>query len=669
MISLDALSPSRGERLISPDSVIEFSLISEGSDIDISTLIVKIRGVAAIEYQIFSNGFDGQDSSITHNGTGYDIIIDPEESMSLGKNYDIKIQIKNTDGAYFNFNYSFKIIPDEPILVSSSPGNRGVITTPQFLFFEFQDIIDGIDVSSLEVSINKLAYISNGISIPDVNGSLTDIVFEEDILMVRIDPIEFLKNGSYNLKYRVSDTLGNTLSESLDFIVDVQPQGTLEPTLLSRGFAGFYQGINRVSDVGDGNSLYLEWGTPVRSHYRNDSFVIIYQDSYRLNVFDNPKYLATSEASDFTIAGLETGETLSFGARALEIETGIFNLNGMISLEDGVYLLPEPIEVASMISSASMQIPVSSTEGYPDAGAIFVGREVIRYDSIDRESNIFNVSEKGRGFFGSVPGFYMPGDTVEIYTKCVDTNTVIIMSTPTFHDGYGFDRFLKGEGVVVNDYSDNDAIFHEGFDFCGWHDPMPDQVLNGVNDCGSYQGGQVNGWRGLNIYDTMLDREEVLLGVTGEPVILLKKIWDGITCSCVNSRKVSPKIRSCNICYGTGYVGGFNQFENLRRQDRRVLMSFDEATEDLMYGEKEGLQQEFDVSAWTMAMPSIRDRDMVLRFDYTEDREFIYEVLNVSREKIINRRYGRQRVSLKRLDKTDIAYTYPIDLSRIRPRI
>ena len=57
-------------------------------------------------------------------------------------------------------------------------------------------------------------------------------------------------------------------------------------------------------------------------------------------------------------------------------------------------------------------------------------------------------------------------------------------------------------------------------------------------------------------------------------------------------------------------------------------------------------------------MPAIRDRDIIIRFDYTDDLEYFYEVLNVTKEKVIYKHYGRQNLSLKRLDKTDIVNTF-----------
>ena len=239
------------------------------------------------------------------------------------------------------------------------------------------------------------------------------------------------------------------------------------------------------------------------------------------------------------------------------------------------------------------------------------------------------------------------------------------MATPTHQDGYGFDRMINSEGVLVSDYSANDNLFFQGYDFCGFHDGRPDQTLSGKDDCGSYLGGEVEGFRGFDLYERLIQQEEILLDSTGEPAILLKRIWNGLTCPCMDPRKVSPKIRSCPECFGTGFVEGYSQYNYLRRKDRRIMVSFDETPEDLFYGEKEHLQQKYEPGAWTLPMPAIRDRDVLVRFDLNDNIGFFYEVLEVSRETIFNRKSGRQKLRLIRLDKTDIMYTYQLDLTNL----
>lgn len=664
MISLSGRSPSPGEKLVALDSLVEFTIIDDGTGIDISTLIVEIRGFRAMNGTTFEDGFDGALSLITSSGSNFAIAIDSDDDFSIGGVYNIKVQVQDLSGNYLNDTYSFKTIPAEPILVESFPISNSILKSPQVLSLEFVDIIEGIASSSINITINNFDYIKDGVIDPLYNGLLSEISIVGTTALVKIDPIAFLVDGLYTLTYSVADPLGNTLQSYFKFTVDlVIPD--LPPSFSNTGFLGYFQGIERVSDLGTGDTVVIEWNKPIKKTYRNEVFVITYQSPLRLNVFDNPIYIASSTVDEAAVHGLTPGESLSFGARALEVGEGVFDLNGMDLVDEGFYRLPEAVTISSQVEIGDLIIPVSSVSGYPDAGLLIIGTEAIRYTSVDRTGNRFIIPTNGRGIINSTPSVYLVGDSITLFLGCTDDNTVIVMSTPTHRDGYSSGRELNLEGLTVTDYSDNDRVFHQGFDFCGWHDPRPDETLTGKDDCGTYQGGEFNGWRGLDVYDRMLNREEVLLGVTGEPVILLKRIWDGVVCSCMDSRRMSPKVKSCQECYGTGYVGGFTQFNNTRREDRRILISFDEATEDLLLGEKESLQQEFEPSAWTLPIPSIRDRDLILRFDFTNDVEFIYEVLNVGREKLFNRRFGRQRLSLKRLDKTDINYTFVFDFSNI----
>ena len=384
---------------------------------------------------------------------------------------------------------------------------------------------------------------------------------------------------------------------------------------------------------------------------------MIFSNESRLNVFDGlPQYISPSSNNSANIHGLAAGKTISFAVRALESIKEIWDLNGMEEMDDLFYIIPDRAIVSSNISNSDLRITADSTFGWPSAGLIKIGNEVLRYESILPQSNTFLIAEDGRGLFGSTPGVYIPGDYIELYFGCQDTNTVITRGTPTYQDGYRSGREVNSTGIIVPDFSDNDRRLFEGYDFCGYHHAMPQLVLQNKT-CGSYLGGENNGWRGLDLYDRMISREEVLLDQVGEPIVLLRRIWDGEKCSCATSRRDHPKLKSCADCFGTTYLGGYNQYLNMRRDDRRIMMSFKEATEDLKHGDHQQLQQEFEPSSWTLPMPAIKDRDVLIRFDLTDGIEYIYEVLDSSREKILYRRFGRQNLKLKRMDKTDILYT------------
>ena len=90
-----------------------------------------------------------------------------------------------------------------------------------------------------------------------------------------------------------------------------------------------------------------------------------------------------------------------------------------------------------------------------------------------------------------------------------------------------------------------------------------------------------------------------------------------------------------------------------------MMLMFGDTQEDLKLGAESHLEQMYEPICWTLPNPAIRDRDVIVRFDFNNDVEFVYEVLNTTKDKLFFRHYTRQRLSLKRLDKTDIIYSFP----------
>ena len=90
---------------------------------------------------------------------------------------------------------------------------------------------------------------------------------------------------------------------------------------------------------------------------------------------------------------------------------------------------------------------------------------------------------------------------------------------------------------------------------------------------------------------------------------------------------------------------------------------FGDTVEDLKLGPHSHLEQQYEPSCWTLPSPAVRDRDLVVRFDFNDDVEYMYEVLDVTKDKLFYRHYTRQRFRLKRLDKTDVVYTFPYSLN------
>jgi|7_EtaG_2_1085326.scaffolds.fasta_scaffold00847_6 methionine-rich copper-binding protein CopC len=668
VFTLSGQSPAEGAKHISKESLIEFTIVDDGTGIDLSSLVVEINGIRAIENITFSNGFDGAFSEISVADEDVSVIIDKESDYTLGEVVLVKLQTKNNDGKYFNYNYVFKILPKEPILVSTSPEDAGVILSPQILYLEFEDEVDDVNTSSINIYLNELLIISDGVFQDGYDGSLSEIKKITNGATVRIDPDDPLRNAEYTLKYNIEDTSGNKLSGKINFTVNL-PEAILQSVFPQIKFVGFAQGLRKVTNLGRGDALRIEWYKPLARMYKGETFALIYENSSRLEIFDSdPKYIAPSSLSSTpsttdcaTIDGYTPGTTLAFAVRGLESFADTFDLTGMDQI-DSVYSLPDAVEVAERVDPTDVEVKVDSTSGYPATGLLLLNSsEVIKY--VTKDDDTFYLTSSGsRGLNDTVPGTYLEGDPVKLFLACQDKNSVIATATPTYIDGYESGREIEGVGLVVTDYTDNDKKFFQGFDFCGYHRPIPQHILQGKDDCGSYIGGEFNHLRGFNLFDRMLNREEVLLDQVGEPVILLRRIWSGDTCSCSDSRRMHPKVKSCKRCYGTGYAGGYSQYEYKRRSDGRIMVQFGDTTEDLKLDAKSHLEQVYEPQCWTLPNPAIRDRDLIVRYDFNDDVEFIYEVLDNTKDKLFYRHFTRQKLKLKRLDKTDVVYTFPYSL-------
>jgi hypothetical protein len=662
MLMISGQYPSEGSKGVDLDSLIEFSIVNDGAGMDSSTLVVEVSGSTAISDLEFHKGFDGLYSDIQVSSELIDIVIDAEDLFRQGQVVSVKIQVENLEGKFFNYNYLFKTVTPEPVLGLSSPSADELVQSDQVVFLQFKDEIDDINVSSINVWINNLEAVIDGVFQDTFSGESSVITKIDDGATVRIEPVESFRNGPYTIRYYVEDTSGNILQDELSYSVDL-PEIVLPSTFPQVRFLGFSQGIRKVSNMGRGDMFKIEWHQPVSRSYKGDSFALIYQNESRLEIFDsNPNYIAKSSTRAVELSGFTPGLTLSFAARALETFKDTLVLDGMVEAAEGLFAIPDDAVISGQITQDDNRIDVESTDGYPSSGILIINdSEVVRY--VAKTDIEFLLAPNGRGLNGTSKGIYVQGDSIKMFLACQDTNSVIIMATPTYHDGYESGRVISGTGLVVTDYTDSDKKFFQGFDFCGYHKAIPQNIFQGVDDCGSYLGGEFNKTRGMNLFDRMLNREEVILDQTGEPVILLKRVWDGKTCSCSDSRRQHPKVKSCKLCFGTGYSGGYSQYDYKRRNDSRIMVMFGDTVEDLKLGPHSHLEQQYEPACWTLPSPAVRDRDLIVRFDFNNDVEYMYEVLDVTKDKLFYRHYTRQRLRLKRLDKTDVVYTYPYSLN------
>lgn len=440
-------------------------------------------------------------------------------------------------------------------------------------------------------------------------------------------------------------------------------------------------GFEEVTITGDGLTAKLKW---YRSSPENENTTIAYNIYYATEpeyVFsEGPKLLVTNPLqTEATITDLVPGQLYYFSIRPIEYFSSEDLTVFPIAYDDLRYY-PDSL-LRQNISESDLIIPLLDVTDFPLSATIKLGVELINYSSVDIiNKNLILSSISQRGYNNTEPRshstdgydgyyywstkvfFYIDGesdqfDKIDIGQERFDYPEY----SYTLVDGYK--QVVKD--LLTTDLSASDA-FNQNFpryDYAGWHRTDPKLLLNGY--CvGSYIGGQrycADGYlgvgrtlRGLNVQDINNQRQEQLLELDGEPVVLLSRQWSGLRCFCFLPSAEHPDNR-CPKCHGTGFVVGYEQFFNPRRSDGRILVRFSPAEDDLKITET-GLESEFSTECWTLTVPTIKDRDVIIRFDQEGNEEFRYEVISVTRNKMLNSLQGGQKFRVQRIRKFDPAY-------------
>lgn len=285
----------------------------------------------------------------------------------------------------------------------------------------------------------------------------------------------------------------------------------------------------------------------------------------------------------------------------------------------------------------------------------------------------------GRGYDNTLPAIHTVGGfdgyntwnpTVALFSGGEDTrwDHIFVCQSRFEYPNYAF-TMTDGYHQVTSDFLTTDLSAADAanvdfpmYDFAGYHRTDPVQLLNGT--CvGSYIGGEmgcIDGYgnynilRGFSLQDQNTQRQDVLLSVDGRPACLLRKVNTGITCSCFLPSSENPDDR-CPKCHGTKFVVGYEQYFNPRRSDGRILVR-PSPTPELLRRTEAGLESEFQLDLWTLTVPTIKMRDVLVLFDQDNNEEFRYEVADVTRNNTILGLQGGQHMKTFRIRKTDPAY-------------
>lgn len=573
-----------------------------------------------------------------------------------------------------------------------SPDQENVSRTTIISF----TILNVSQINTLSVSISGTYAIQNGSFVNGYNGN---IAVGSGKYVIGIYPKSpFLSRASkIDIHIEVDTDTQDYSFYTSGYVVSTTPE-VVDPTPLracdiNRPFFPTTDlGLRLAKDLGVGTEVKLEWENAYPYDENNVIFYNVYVSTERDQVFDGyPEFLASDNQA--TIYGLRPGDQYFFGVRVAEFNPNHVSLSGRQQYGTDLYRYVST--TCDYFDNESLFIP-AETDGFPIFGILLIDDELIYYTSKQYTPSGFIVASNGRGFSNTFAEEHQSGSSIVLYTGKEDRNTKIVQAVPSFQkpelaltyvlgDGYGYDGYRDGyDGYAFQDGylrlrqqpfdnittpgDNNDASGDfPAFDYCGTYRAYsPASFMQG--QCrGSYFGGaQVrideNGDRHLvkepNIRTHMLQREEMLLETTGEPFVLLRRMWTGIRCPCVMMRREHPDAR-CPLCFSVGFISGFYQFFNSRRSDRRILIRVDPTAEDLNIVDR-GFEPAYEPSAWTMAYPALKDRDVLVRFNPNNTTEFFYEILDVTRVRATFAQTGAQKFRMKRFPKTDIIYQWPV---------
>jgi len=438
-------------------------------------------------------------------------------------------------------------------------------------------------------------------------------------------------------------------------------------------------GLDAVKARNDGYTINISWF----KSYSTDGYQLahhIYYSTAASTVYsEGVKFLYLDGYTNVDITDLVPGQLYYFSVRPVEYNSLIVNPDQLPS-ENNFKIYPESL-LRNNITATDLVIPLLDVTGFPDYGVIKVGVELIHYLAVDATNNnllLTSISQRG---YGGTEAREHTTDGYDGYRYWNPTITYFLGKEYTQFDNIypGQCRFdldhnafnvVDGYKQVTKDLlttdlsgSDEYNVDFNSYDYDGWHRTDPVLLLQGA--CvGSYLSGEqfcADGYegvgrmlRGIPLQERILQRQEYLLNITGEPVVLIRRQRTGIVCNCYLPTSEYPDDR-CPRCYGTKFVIGWEQYFNPRRSDGRIMVRFSPADEDLKMQEA-GLESELNTDCWTLTVPTIKDRDILIRFDQNDNEEYRYEVLSVNRNRTALRLEGAQKMRVQRIRKFDVAY-------------
>lgn len=451
------------------------------------------------------------------------------------------------------------------------------------------------------------------------------------------------------------------------------------PPFQIKSFDRSLSGLRTVASLGDGQTVALDWHKSfINPPGTWDLVYNIYYSTDKKDVFtDGVKFVITDGSTSTNIqASWKLGDIYYFAVRPSAHEVGTLDV-GALPYINGLAMYPEA-GLREDMSATDMIIPLDDASLFPPTGLVLIGAEIIGYSSVDLVTNNLIVSQ--RGVYGydarihTTDGYdgyhFFDNPFVTLWRGFEDQNNAVGLDEIKFEkhyprtdaDGYrGQVDIVTGSknlSVVDDENAGFPAYDQSGYDRTHMADYLSGKCI------GTYFGGEygcADGYddadgptRGLGVQDHMNMREEYLLELTGEPVMLFRRQWEGKNSFHYDSSRENTAYRGLDT-YGTNFVSGYEQFYSPRRSDGKILVRFGPTKEDYKR-EEPGIENVFIPNCWTLVTPSIRDGDFIIRFNQDGSEEWRYEIIDVERNRTILEESGAQKFTGVRVRKTDPIY-------------
>jgi len=435
----------------------------------------------------------------------------------------------------------------------------------------------------------------------------------------------FIKAGAELIQYSSIDQIQNNL---------LVPSASFIDGYLIEQNDGYY--TPNPNNIGDGYLIGLTLvNTNIQTETWNIECVGVQKDIYGNNISGTAKFISIGSITGTKRDGYTN--PIIWIADGYTISNGIFSFsileNNIFSIGDSFLIKIEGSRSIKSGRGCQHTLPIShNTSGFD--GYVLWNPQIVFYVSGEdnRWDNIFMCQSRFE-----YPNFQY-----------------------TTEDGYHqITKDILTTDLSVSDESNSN---YPSYDYSSYHRVDPTLLLNGT--CvGSYIGGEYGCidkygnehiLRGLSLQDRNIQRQEILLSITGRPAVLIKRRQTGITCSCYLPSSQYPDDR-CPVCGGGKFVTSYEQYFNSRRSDGRILVRISPSDENLKMYES-GLESELALDIWTLTVPTIKSRDIIILFDIDDNEEFRYEVLTVTRNTTILGMQGAQKMKVSRIRKTDPAY-------------